>query len=53
MLYPQEPGKDLYGESAEAKKGNYLIGYSLKPSWLFVIGFPYCVDRITLKQLQA
>ena len=25
-------GKDLNKEGAEAKKGNYLIGYSLKPS---------------------
>lgn len=36
----QEPGRDLYRESAGAKKGNYLIGYSLEAAWLFVIGCP-------------
>ena len=29
--------KDLYRENTEAKKGNYSIGYSLKPSCLLVI----------------
>ena len=27
-------GKTSYGESVEAKRGNYLIGCSLKSSWL-------------------
>ena len=35
----QEPGKDLYRERTEAKKDDW-ISYSLKPSWLFVIGCP-------------
>ena len=39
-LHKQKPGKDLCKESAEAKKGNYSIGYSLKLRWLFVIGCP-------------
>lgn len=30
--------RSLERESAEAKRGNYLIGCSLKPSWLFAIG---------------
>ena len=29
-----------YREGAEAKKGSYLVGSSLKPTWLFVIGCP-------------
>lgn len=33
-------GKDWSREGVEAKKGNYLICYSLKLSWLFVIGYP-------------
>ena len=28
------PQKENYGENAEARKGHYLIGYSLKPSCL-------------------
>lgn len=27
-------------KGVEAKKGNYCIGYSLKPNWLFLIGCP-------------
>lgn len=34
-ISPKEPGERLR-RSAEAKKGNYLIAYSLKPSWLLV-----------------
>lgn len=48
----QEAG-DLYEDSMEAKKGNYLLGYSLKPSWLFVIGGPSCCDLVTLRHLKA
>ena len=29
-----------FRKSAEAKKGNDYINYSLKPSWLSVIGCP-------------
>ena len=29
-----------YRETEAAKEGNYLIGYSLKPNWLFVVGCP-------------
>lgn len=36
-------------ESAEVKKGNYLIGYNLKASWLFVTGCPQCFAFTTLK----
>lgn len=28
-----------YEECVKEKKENYLIGYSLKPIWLFVIGY--------------
>ena len=31
--------KDLYRESLKANKRNYLIGYSLKPSCLFLIAY--------------
>ena len=44
-------GKDLHKEGGEVKKGNYLIGYRLEPSWLFVIGCLYCLDFITLRHL--
>ena len=30
----------FYGEKVEAKQGNYLIGYSVKPDWLFGMGGP-------------
>lgn len=29
--------REKESEGVEAKKGNYLFGYSLMPSWLFVI----------------
>lgn len=35
-----------YRESTGAKKGNYLIGYSLHLSWLFVIGCPWCLNFV-------
>lgn len=33
-------GKGRFGESVEAKEGNYFVltGYRLKPTWPFVIG---------------
>lgn len=37
LVDTRDQQKDLYRESTEAKKGSYLIGYSLKPSCLFVI----------------
>lgn len=36
-------------ESAEVKKGNYLIGYNLKATWLFVTGCPQRFAFTTLK----
>ena len=37
LVDTRDQQKDLYRENTEAKKGNYLIGYSLKPSCLFVL----------------
>lgn len=38
MLSRQEPG-DGHTQSVAAEKGKYSIVYSLKLSWLFVVGF--------------
>ena len=33
-------GERLNQRKCEGKKGNYLIGYSLKSTWLLIIGCP-------------
>ena len=43
----------LTRDKAKAKKGNYLVGYSLKPSWLFVYWLSLVFDMVTLRHLQA
>lgn len=41
------------GKTYEAEKENYLFGYSLKPSWLFVTGCPQHYDFVTSRHLQT
>lgn len=41
----------MHVEMTEAKEGNYLSGYSLKPSWLFVTDYPQGFDFVTLRHL--
>lgn len=50
---PQEPEEGLPRRGAAAKTGNYLVDYSFKPSWLFVIGCPWHFDYITLRHLKV
>ena len=45
--------KDLHQEGAKAKKGDYLIGYSIKSGWCFVTDCPYCFSFVTRRYLRA
>ena len=40
VVLGKELGIDFYREKLEAKQGDYLIDYNLKPEWLFVTGDP-------------
>ena len=53
LLCKRSQGKELYRENEEAEKGNYLIGFGLKPRWLLVIRSPQCFYFIIVRHLQA
>ena len=49
VLHCQELRRGFHREKAEVRK--VLIGYSIKTSWLFLIGCPQHLDFITLRNL--
>lgn len=50
---PQTEARERLIQRKCRNEGNHLVGYSLKPSWLFVIGCPQSFKFAILKHVQA